>query len=106
MSEENSMLPAFESFRQKAEPLLDKLSNLRKSEVFPMLFHIQVSIAPWCVSKVYDCIARKAGEIKDMDVVLFSLGGDADTAFHIAQILNRSVKGELRFIVPRSAASA
>jgi ClpP class serine protease len=105
--EKQSFLTLFEEFKQKAEPLLAKLSELRKSTIFPLLFHLQASIAPWYVSKVYDAIRKlDEKERENVDVIIFSTGGDADTAYHIGRMLHRSVKGELRFIVPRLAVSA
>lgn len=105
--EEQTFLTLFKEFKQKAEPLLAKLSELRKSTIFPLLFHLQASIAPWCISKVYDAIRKlDEKELENVDVIIFSAGGDADTAYHIGRMLHRSVKGELTFIVPRLAASA
>jgi len=108
MSKETlSFKSLFEEFKQKAEPLLTKLADLRNSTQFPLLFHLQTSIAPWCVSPIYDLIAKlKEEERKNVDVIIFSSGGDADTAYHIGRILHREVKGNLVFIVPRFAASA
>jgi hypothetical protein len=108
MNEEKpTFLTLFNEFKKKAEPLLAKLSELRKSTIFPLLFHLQASIAPWCVSKVYDAIRNlDEKERENVDVIIFSAGGDADTAYHIGRMLHRSVKGELTFIVPRFAASA
>lgn len=102
------MLKTFEKFKQKAEPLLNELSTLRDSLVFPLLFHYQVSIAPWCVSKIYDRIAKLEGQTsKNIDIILFSTGGDADTASHIGRMLHRTAgEKDLIFIVPRVAASA
>lgn len=105
--EEKSFLTLFEEFKQKATPLLEKISQLRKSTIFPLLFHIQASINPWCVSRVYDVLRRlDENELKNVDVILFSLGGDMDSAYHIGRMLHRHVKEKLSFIVPRVAASA
>ncbi len=105
--EKQSFLTLFDEFKRKAEPLLEKLSQLRKSTIFPILFHLQASIAPWCVSKVYDAILQlNEKELENVDVIVFSLGGDADAAYHIGRMLHKHVKGNLTFIVSRIAASA
>jgi hypothetical protein len=107
MSENSSFAELFEIFKQKGEPLLSKLSELRNTVQFPILFHLQTNIVPWCVSQVYDYVTELENEEKkDVDVIVFSLGGDADTAYHLGRILHKSVKGNLTFIVPRVAASA
>jgi ATP-dependent protease ClpP protease subunit len=107
MNEKQTFLTLFNEFKKEAEPLLAKLSELRKSTIFPLLFHLQASIAPWCVSKVYDAIRKlNEKEREIVDVIIFSTGGDADAAYHIGRMLHRSVKGELTFIVPRLAVSA
>jgi hypothetical protein len=104
---EQAFLTLFNEFKQKAEPLLEKLSELRKSTIFPLLFHLQASIAPWCVSKVYDAIRKlNEKEQENIDVIIFSVGGNADAAYHIGRMLHRSVRGNLTFIIPRLAASA
>jgi hypothetical protein len=104
---EQTFLTLFNEFKQKAEPLLANLSELRKSTIFPLLFHLQASIAPWCVSKVYDAIRKlNEKELENVDVIIFSGGGNADAAYHIGRMLHRSVKGNLTFIVPRLATSA
>jgi hypothetical protein len=107
MSEKSSFAELFEIFKQKGELLLNKLSELRNTIQFPILFHLQTNIVPWCVSQVYDYVTELENEEKkDVDVIVFSLGGDADTAYHLGRILHKSVKGNLTFIVPRVAASA
>jgi hypothetical protein len=107
MSEKSSLAELFEIFKRKGGPLLSKLSELRNTVQFPILFHLQTSIVPWCVSQIYDCVIElEKEEKKYVDVIVFSLGGDADTAYHIGRILHKSVKGNLTYIVPRVAASA
>lgn len=107
MSKKETFLTLFKDFAQKAEPLLIKLSEVRKTTIFPLLFHLQVSIAPWCISKVYDALLDlNEKERRNIDVIIFSTGGDADTAFHIGRMLHRSTKEKLTFIIPRIAASA
>lgn len=97
----------FENFKKEGEQLLEKIAEQRKSTVFPLLFHIQVSIAPWVTTKIYDCLIKFGEKIKgDVDIILFSKGGDADTAFHIGKMFNRMAEGSLTYIVPRYAASA
>jgi len=101
------MQNAFECFKQQAEPLLEQLSRLRGSTVFPLLFHLQVSITPWVISEIYDSLIEFRSQIDgDADVIIFSRGGDADTAFHISKMFHKMTKGTLSFIVPRVAASA
>lgn len=58
---------------------------------------------------IYDCIARveeRLGRGENLDVILFSTGGDTDTSFHIAKMFHRVARGTLTFIVPRVATSA
>jgi len=87
--------------------LLEQLSRLRGSTVFPLLFHLQVSITPWVISEIYDSLIEFRSQIDgDADVIIFSRGGDADTAFHISKMFHKMTKGTLSFIVPRVAASA
>jgi len=101
------MQKAFECFKQQTEPLLEQLSKLRGSTVFPLLFHLQVSITPWVISEIYDSLIKFGSHIDgDADVIIFSRGGDADTAFHISKMFHKMTKGILSFIVPRVAASA
>lgn len=101
------MQKIFEDFKQKAEPLLEKLSELRNSTVFPILFHSQSHIAPWGVTEIYDFLKKLKEPLNEnVDIILFSSGGNADAAFHIGMMLHRFSKGILSFIVPRYAASA
>ena len=105
--EKQPFLALFNEFKQKAEPLLLKLSKLRRSTIFPLLFHLQASISPWCISRIYDAITKlNEKERENIDVIIFSTGGDADTAYHIGRMLHRSVKENLTFIVPRLSVSA
>ncbi|MEM0049523.1 MAG: hypothetical protein QXW39_03190 [Candidatus Bathyarchaeia archaeon] len=107
--EEKSFISLFEEFKRKGEPLLKELSEIRKSVVFPLLFHSQASIAPWCISPIYDSISKVKSRLEkgeNLDIILFSTGGDADTASHIAKMFHRVTKGILTFIVPRIATSA
>lgn len=75
--------------------------------MFPLLFHLQAGIAPWALSEVYDFLIKLGRHINgNVDVILFSTGGDADAAFHIGKMLHGMTKGTLSFIVPRCATSA
>jgi hypothetical protein len=101
------MLTIFNRFKEESEPILDELSRIRGTVVIPLLFHLQTSIAPWTVSRIYDRLVRFGEKIKgDVDVILFSRGGDPDTAYHIGRMLHRMVEGRLTFVIPRLASSA
>ena len=101
------MLTIFNRFREESEPILDELSRIRGTVVIPLLFHLQTSIAPWTLSRIYDRLVRFGEKIKgDVDVILFSRGGDPDTAYHIGRMLHRMVEGRLTFVIPRLASSA
>ena len=101
------MQEIFDYFKQKAEPLLAQLYELRHSTIFPLLFHPQTSIASWVISHIYDALSHLKSKIDgNIDVILFSSGGDADTAFHIGKMLHKMTNGTLSFIVTRRAASA
>jgi len=100
-------LTIFNRFKEESEPILDELSRIRGTVVIPLLFHLQTSIAPWTVSRIYDRLVRFGEKIKgDVDVILFSRGGDPDTAYHIGRMLHRMVEGRLTFVIPRLASSA
>lgn len=105
------MKDLIEEFKTKAEPLLQKIAKKRNSVVFPLLFHIQTSINPWCISKIYNRLQKipkeKMKKIERFDVIIFSRGGDPDTAFHIGKMLHNFVGNKrLTFVIPRAANSA
>jgi hypothetical protein len=107
MAEESCILKAFNEFKKEGEPLLEEISKRKNLTVIPILFHIQVGIVPWVVTKIYDRLIKFGNKIKgDVAVILFSRGGDPDTAFHIGKMLSRMTEGRLIYIVPRLAGSA
>ena len=103
----NSIQIIFEEFKRECEPILEQISKSKNITVIPLLFHIQANIGPWVTTKLYDRLAKFGNKIKgDVAVILFSRGGDPDTAFLIGKMLNRMTEGRLIFIIPRLAASA
>jgi hypothetical protein len=103
----NSIQTIFNDFKKECEPLLEQMSKSKNITVIPLLFHIQANIAPWVTTKLYDRLTKFGNKIKgDVSVILFSKGGDPDTAFLIGKMLNRMTEGHLTFIIPRLAASA
>jgi hypothetical protein len=103
----NYMQTIFDEFKKECEPILEQISKLQNSTVIPLLFHIQANIAPWVTAKIYDRLIRFGNKIKGkVVVILFSRGGDPDTAFLIGKMLNRMTEGNLTYIIPRLAASA
>jgi len=103
----NYMQTIFDDFKKECEPILEQISNSKNSTVVPLLFHIQVNITPWVTTKLYDRLIKFGNKIKgNVAVILFSRGGDPDTAFLIGKMLNRMTEGHLTYIIPRLAASA
>ena len=97
----------FDNFKKEGEQILEQISKLKNLTVIPLLFHIQANIAPWVVSKLYDRLIKFGDKIKgDVAVILFSKGGDPDTAFLIGKMLHRMTEGHLIYIIPRLAASS
>jgi len=73
MAYDESHARSFQKFRKDGEHLLEQISKLRERTVFPILFHIQASMAPWVTSRIYDRLNRFGQKIEgDVDVVLFS----------------------------------
>lgn len=96
-------------FKEKSEPILTEISNLRNATIIPLLFHTQVGISPQIVTMIFDqLLTLKKQDLLEgnVDVILFCRGGDLDDAYHIGKMLQSVVKEKLRFIVPRYAKSA
>jgi hypothetical protein len=103
----NHIRVAFDEFKRECEPILERTSKSKNLTIIPLLFHIQVNIAPWVVTKIYDRLIRFGDKIKgDVAIILFSRGGDPNTAFLIGKMLNNMTEGRLIYIIPRLAASA
>ena len=68
------MQDLFQKFRKDSEHILEQISKLRETTVFPILFHIQASMAPWVTSRIYDRLNKFGQKIEnDVDIILLSL---------------------------------
>ena len=110
--EENNPLNIQDPFKSlmpiDKETNIKKLEKIRNSKVILLTMDESRSIDRFLVSDIYDLMEKISKEqpINNLDVIIHSLGGDADAAYHIAKILRDYCKGKLTFIVPRSAKSA
>jgi hypothetical protein len=90
------------------------LAEIQKKRGNPILPLFVNPIHRSTVNNVYNIInspdfenRRIACANKDnLDVIIDSVGGDADAAYHIAKILHRKFTGKITFIIPRYAKSA
>lgn len=85
----------------------DKLKKKRGSVLVPFLMDETRSIDHYTVSEIYEHLEKttKGEPCEKIDVLIHSGGGDADTAYHLATILQELCKGKLTMIVPRYAKS-
>lgn len=110
--EENNPLNIQDPFKSlmpiDEETNIKKLEKIRNSKVILLTMDESRSIDRFLVSDIYDLMEKISKEqpVNNLDVIIHSLGGDADAAYHIAKILRGYCKGKLTFIVPRSAKSA
>lgn len=90
------------------QELIDNLEVKRGTKILMLTMDGTRSIDRYMVSQIYDMIIdlENKKEIKDLDIIINSFGGDADAAFHISKILHKHCNGKLTFIVPRFAKSA
>lgn len=91
--------------RDESDKLFTELKRLRNREVLAIIGPID----RFSVSLLYDLINRKLAEnisLQKVDVIIDSVGGDIDAAYHLAKLLSQIVTEELVFIVPRMAKSA
>ncbi len=85
--------------------ILSNLEDVRKSKILP-LFLRKESINFDLVNNVYDLLEKNYKNVKNLDVIVDSSGGDIHSAYHLAKILRRYALEKLTFIVPRWAKSA
>jgi len=110
--EEGNSLNTQESFKPSTpideETNIRKLEKMRNSKVILLTMDESRSIDRFLVNEIYNLMEKISKEtpINNLDVIIHSLGGDADAAYHIAKILRSYCKGKLTFIVPRHAKSA
>jgi hypothetical protein len=94
-------------FKANMESLLAELEKQRGSIAFPLLFGVTSEIACTTTDYVYDALHKLGLPIEEnVDVILFSSGGDPTQSYLIADMLQKNIKGKLTFIIPRYAKSA
>jgi hypothetical protein len=57
-------------------------------------------------SPQFEAERKKYPNPNDIDIIIDSPGGDADSAYHIAKIFNNRFRGTISYIIPRFAKSA
>lgn len=100
--EQNNSEP--ELARQFKDSLLDFIKS-SDDFVYPLIIPPIQSIDEDALFEVYSNL-RKIGERKTLNVLLYSYGGDARTAFHIGRLLQTYVTTNLRIYPLREAKSA
>ena len=93
------------SFKKEIEPLISELEKRRNAVCFPLLFSMYRVISESEVDEVYDALLRIEGR-PNIDVILFSYGGDPNQAYLIGTLLQEFAGERLTIIVPRMAKSA
>ena len=85
---------------------VERLKEIRGRPCYPLLL-TTATIGPALVDDIYDDLRRDYGaDCGELDVVVYSGGGDIDAAYNLGQLLRRFASARLSFIVPRWAKSA
>jgi hypothetical protein len=101
-----STLPEpLQHFKEDAEPLLTKLEEIRGTNVLPIFYSINRYVAKPDVDYIYEALLSIEDK-SNIDVILFSHGGDPDQAYLIGSMLQEFTNKKLTVIVPRIAKSA
>ncbi len=93
-----------QSITQDIDKITKDLEEKRGTKIMNIYVPIDRGLVDWVNN--YITGLQKDASITNIDVIVHSSGGDPDAAYHIAEILNDSITGELTFIVPRFAKSA
>ena len=92
-------------FKERAEPLLVKLEEIRGSMAVPILYSMNRFLAKPDTDSIYEALSS-LGKQPKIDVILFSSGGDPDQAYVIGIMLQEFAGEKLTLIIPRYAKSA
>jgi hypothetical protein len=100
-----------QNIQQRNIQLISEFRKIRKN------ISIQILLNPLDrrgVDIVFDIVrnpqfkeeCKKYENPDDVDIIIDSLGGDADAAYHIAKLIDSHFKGNVKYVVPRFAKSA
>lgn len=100
-----------ESVQAQNSGILNQIHEKRGNMIIPLFVN---NISRSTVDNVYNIInspqfeenRKKSRNPSNLDVIIDSMGGDADAAYHIAKLLHRKFTGKITYIIPRFAKSA
>lgn len=95
--------------RDNTQELIKKLEELRESTIISMIYSKNAEMNEEDIEILYDVLIKTLGsrskELERIELILHSIGGDANAAYSLVRLLRRHAK-EFNVLIPREAKSA